>query len=211
MEKRQITTGLYLVVLTTLFTLTLYPLKLQAQESLSPAATKSAALDAPRIPKQQTALASAALVPNLDTQPKDDPRVKILEEFLKQYDSPLVPHAATFVREADKYRLDYRLVAAISGLESTFGHYIPYNSYNAWGWGVYGNNVINFTSYDEAIETISKELRHRYMNRWGATTVLEIGRFYASSPTWASRVVYFMEKIREFEVKNPQLALSISL
>ena len=57
-----------------------------------------------------------------------DTRVKVLTSYLKQYDSPLVPYAADFVETADKYNLDWRLVAAISGVESTFGKQIPYNS-----------------------------------------------------------------------------------
>lgn len=140
-----------------------------------------------------------------------DNRIKILEEFLEQYNSPLVPHAGDFVKYADKYSLDWKLVAAISGLESTFGKQIPYNSYNGWGWGIYGDNMILFSSWTEGIKTVSEGLRENYINKWGAENVYEIGRFYASSPTWADRVTYLMEKIEEF--KNQKLAnnLSISL
>src|SRR3989344_9215484 len=83
---------------------------------------------------------AALLKPAVDAAP--DNRVKILEEFLKQYNSPLVPHAVDFVKYADEYDLDWKLVASISGLESTFGKAIPYNSYNGWGWGIYGDNMI---------------------------------------------------------------------
>ena len=63
-----------------------------------------------------------------------DSRVKILEEFLGQYNSPLVPFATDFVEIADKYNLDWKLVIAISGVESTFGREVPYQSFNGWGW-----------------------------------------------------------------------------
>ena len=140
-----------------------------------------------------------------------DNRAKILGEFLKQYDSPLVPHTDDFVKYADKYSLDWRLVVSISGVESTFGKAIPYNSYNGWGWGIYGNNIIRFSSWTEGIQTVSKGLRENYINKWGAEDVYEIGRFYAASPTWGSRVTYFMEQIDKY--KNQKLAnnLSISL
>ncbi|OGH19880.1 MAG: hypothetical protein A3D74_04740 [Candidatus Levybacteria bacterium RIFCSPHIGHO2_02_FULL_37_13] len=140
-----------------------------------------------------------------------DNRVKILGEFLKQYNSPLEPHAVDFVKYADKYKLDWKLVAAISGLESTFGKAIPYNSYNGWGWGIYGDNMIRFSSWTEGIKTVSEGLRENYINKWGAQDVYMIGRFYASSPTWASRVTYFMEKIDEFKSKQLASNLSISL
>lgn len=140
-----------------------------------------------------------------------DYRVKVLESYLKQYDSPLTPQARTFVRYADQYNLDWRLVAAISGVESTFGQQIPYNSYNGWGWGIYGTNSIYFASWDDAIKTVSQGLRQNYIDRWGATNVYEIGRFYAASPTWASRVDYLMGTIADFELRNPQSTLSLSL
>lgn len=122
-------------------------------------------------------------------------KVATLYNFLDKYNSPLKSQARTFVEQAERYNLDYRLLVAISGVESTFGRELPYNSYNAWGWGIYGDNVIYFDSYPEAISTISKSLREKYIEKWEAQNVYQIGHFYAASPTWAQRVVYFMEKM----------------
>lgn len=147
-------------------------------------------------------------------QQKPDNRIKILRLYLEKHDSPLANSSETFVHAADKYNLDWKLVAAISGLESGFGKQIPYNSYNAWGWGVYGNNVIYFASWDEGIETISKGIRERYMNQRGATNVYEIGSTYAASPTWASRVVMFMSQIEAFYTNyqtNSSATLSLTI
>lgn len=124
-------------------------------------------------------------------------RAAVLYNFLEGYNSPLKNYSRNFVEDADKYNLDYRLLVAISGVESTFAKQLPYNSYNAWGWGIYGNNMIRFSSYPEAIATISKTLRENYIDQWGAKNVYQIGRFYAASPTWAQRVVYFMGKIED--------------
>jgi len=142
---------------------------------------------------------------------KEDNRFKILKAFLEKYNSPLAASTYDFVKNSDAYNLDWKLVAAISGVESTFGQFIPYNSFNAWGWGVYGNNVIYFLSWEEGIETVSKGLRENYLNKWKATNIYEIGRIYAESPTWAARVEYFMEKITEFENQNLAYNLPISL
>jgi len=141
----------------------------------------------------------------------EDSRVKILESFLNKYSSPLAAYAKDFIDNADFYGLDWRLVASISGVESTFGKHIPYNSYNGWGWGIYGNNVIYFSSWEEGIETVSKGLRINYINKWKATNVYEIGRIYAASPRWASNVNYFIEKISELQYQNLADNLSISL
>jgi len=139
-----------------------------------------------------------------------DSRVRILREYLEKYNSPLVPYAGTFVETADKYNLDWKLVVAISGVESTFGREIPNDSYNGWGWGIYGDNMIRFSSWNEGIETISEGLRNKYMDKWGAKDVYQIGKLYASSPTWAQRVEYFMNSIEDFN-KLSLANLSISL
>lgn len=148
------------------------------------------------------------------TEPKpagEDRRVKILSEYLDSHSSPLASSANEFVEQADRYEVDWKLVAAISGVESTFGHKIPNSSYNAWGWGVYGTNVIYFTSFAEGIETISRGLRQDYMNRSGAQDVYQIGSIYAASPTWASRVTHLMEKIEAFAFDNPTVSLSLTI
>lgn len=146
----------------------------------------------------------------LDLSNKEsDMRVDTLREFLAKYNSPLASLATVLVENADKYNLDWRLVAAISGLESSFGREIPSNSFNGWGWGIYGNNVIRFSSWEEGIQTVSQGLRERYIDK-GATDIYSIGRIYAASPTWASRITYLMEKITQFQLQNPK-SLPISL
>lgn len=155
--------------------------------------------------------AGASAVPTNQTIAEiEDYRVVILKEYLEQYNSPFADQAAVFVREADKNNIDWKLLVAISGVESTFGQQIPYNANNAWGWGIYGDNMIRFTTWEEAITTISKALREKYMDQWGAQDVYQIGKYYAASPTWATRVDYFMQKIDAFALKNPK-HLPISL
>ena len=141
----------------------------------------------------------------------NDIRVQILRAYLLKWNSPLADNADDFVKSADKYNLDWRLVAAISGVESTFGQAIPTNSYNGWGFGIYGDNVRYFNSWNDGIDTVSKSLREDYMDKWGATNVYEIGRTYAASPTWAVRVDGFMNSIQDFALRNPDKTLSLSL
>lgn len=165
----------------------------------------------PKASAQEIAAGSSAALLKTVGEKTSDSRVRILEEYLKQYNSPLVSQAKTFVEIADKYNLDWKLVAAISGVESTFGKQIPYQSFNGWGWGIYGDNMIRFSSWEEGIETVSEGLRNRYINKWGAQDVYSIGRFYAASPTWAQRVTYFMNSIDKFKDEKLAISLSISL
>ena len=168
-------------------------------------------INAPMALAQERASASSAKILIAEQTVSDDYRVKVLYSYLKQYDSPLAPFAGDFVRNADKYNLDWKLVAAISGVESTYGEAIPFNSYNAWGWGVYGDNVIRFSSWKEGIETISQGLRERYINQWGGKDIYQIGAMYAASPTWAAHVESTMDKIQEFALRNPKDTLPLSL
>jgi hypothetical protein len=164
----------------------------------------------PSISSAEIAGASANLLV-LEVKEKDDSRTHMLEAYLTRYNSPLSGHAAIFVKEADKNQLDYRLLVAIAGVESTFGKRIPTNSYNGWGWGIYGDNTHGFASWTDAIETISRELRTKYMDKWGAKTVHDIGSYYASDPNWANKVTHFLNDFDQFEQSEKNKTLSISI
>ena len=153
---------------------------------------------------------SATLVSGGYNSQKDN-RAQILRGFLNSYNSPLASYSEDFVKYADKYDLDWRLVASIAGLESTFGKHIPYNSYNGWGWGVYGDNVIRFKSWPDGIETISKGLRENYLKDRPESNPYVIGPTYAASHTWAQRVSFFMQKMDEYRIKNAKSTLALAL
>lgn len=138
---------------------------------------------------------------------KPDLRIEKLRRFLTAYDSPLAKYAEIFVNTADKHQLDWKLIPAIIGVESTFGKFIPANSYNAYGWA---NGAYYFKSWEESVEIVAKTLREDYYDR-GADTIEKIAPIYAPpSQTWAWKVKYFMEKIENFTSTNP-LALDLTL
>lgn len=121
-----------------------------------------------------------------------DTRVIRLKNFLDSYSSPLAEYASEFVKKADQYGLDWRLVASIAGVESSFGKRIPYASYNAYGWA---NGKYKFSSWEESIDIVSRSLRENYYNK-GAVSINKISKKYAPpSKTWAWKVKFFMEKI----------------
>ena len=123
-----------------------------------------------------------------------DKRVAVLKAFLRHYDSPLYEHAELIVKLSDEYSLDYRLIPAISMQESTGCKFIPKNSYNCWGWGIYGNTVTRFNSYPEAIQTVAKGLKTYYIDK-GLTTPEQIMRKYTPNSTgsWAYGVNTFVD------------------
>src|SRR3989338_11254561 len=82
-------------------------------------------------------------------------RIWRLEKFLKKYNSPLLSSSQTFIEVSEKYNLDWRFLVAISGIESTFGRFIPYESYNSFG---YDNGQARFSSFDESIDVLGRYL-----------------------------------------------------
>src|SRR3989344_6138052 len=129
-----------------------------------------------------------------------DPRVSKLEAYLETHNSPLSKEADYFVSEADRLGLDWKLVVAIAGVESTFGKFVPRNSYNGWGWAIYTgqSDGRHFSDWKEGITVVSEGLKYKYIDR-GATTIEQIGRIYAASPAWSSKVRFFLQKIDDFE------------
>lgn len=125
-----------------------------------------------------------------------DKRAVILAGYLAKFDSPLQYHAQDFIEASDVYGLDWRMLPAIAGVESTFGKQIP-GGFNAWGWGVYGTQAIYFSSWKDGIFTIAKGLREGYLNK-GLSDPYSINAVYASSPYWGGRVTYFMEDLERF-------------
>lgn len=140
-----------------------------------------------------------------------DTRAERLRAYLNAQGSPLAGESAHFVAEADRLGLDWKLVAAIAGAESTFGKYVPGGSYNAWGWGIPtgAKSGIVFRSWKEGITAVSEGLATGYIAR-GAKTVEQIGRTYAASPRWAGSVRFFMGRIEAFTPTRPSL-LALSL
>lgn len=126
----------------------------------------------------------------------NDIRVANLKYFFRKYNSILYDHAETFVKRADENKFDYRLLPAIAMQESNLCKYIYENSHNCWGWGIYGNKVTRFESYDEAIDTISRGIKKYYIDK-GLTTPEDIMRKYTppSDGSWAYGVNTFLKII----------------
>lgn len=131
---------------------------------------------------------------------KLDPRTAALMEFFEARHSPLVNEATTFVTVADKYSLDWKLLPAIACKESGCGKAIPQNSYNPFGWGIYGDQVIYFKNWQEAIEMVGKNIKTNYYDS-GLTTPEQIEPTYtppsiAQGRPWSRGVNSLMKELR---------------
>ena len=125
-----------------------------------------------------------------------DGRVANLKSFFRKHNSSLYDHADKIVEVSDIYQFDYRLLPAIAMQESNLCRVIPDNSYNCWGWGIYGTTVTKFDSYDDAIETVAKGIKKNYIDQ-GLVTASAIMKKYTppSQGSWAYGVNTFLKAL----------------
>lgn len=126
-----------------------------------------------------------------------DARPEIIRQYLDFYHSPLSPLADYIVADADKFKIDYRLITAIAQQESNLCKIIPPGSYNCWGWGITGSSTYGFKSYQQGIDEVSEGLRENYLDK-GYTTVEQIMSKYTplSNGSWANGVNTFMSDMQ---------------
>ena len=133
-----------------------------------------------------------------------DSRASVLNEVFESYDCPLTGMGDTFVSEADKHDIPYWLVAAVSFQESNCGKKTPgfegSDSYNAWGWGVWGDNVKGFDDWEDGVETVSEYFSEKFYSN-GVTDLCTIMKTYTppSKGSWCNGVAYFRDRIVHYE------------
>lgn len=128
-----------------------------------------------------------------------DARPIIIRNYLHRFRSPLEPLASKIVEVSDKYKLDYRLLVAIARQESGLCKVIPDNSYNCWGFGIYGDKVTRFDSYEQGLEIVAKTLKTKYIDH-GLETPREIMAKYTppsleKGGAWAKGVNQFFDEL----------------
>lgn len=135
-----------------------------------------------------------------------DSRAKKIEGVFRAYNCPMAGTGQYLVEQADKNGIPYWLVAAVAFQESICGKLTPekggVESYNSWGWGVYGDNVKFFKNYEHGIKVVSEYFGNRFYKK-GITDTCEIMKVYTppSKGSWCRGVNYFGEKIQNFGSK----------
>lgn len=121
----------------------------------------------------------------------DESKIAKVRAYLTKRNSPLAEYAEEFVKAADTYGIDYRIVAAISIIESGGGKN-NFRVYNAWGWGKKG-----FANWTEGIWAVSAGIG-KYYSR-GLTTPRLISYAYCppNADAWARKVQGVMNIIAQ--------------
>jgi fructose-specific component phosphotransferase system IIB-like protein len=119
----------------------------------------------------------------------DEVKVVKIRTYLENRNSPLAEYAEEFIKAANEHGIDYRIVVAISIIESGGGKK-NFRPYNAWGWGKNG-----FTNWTEGIWAVSAGIGRYYSK--GLTTPRLISYSYCppNADVWASKVQGVMNVI----------------
>jgi hypothetical protein len=134
-----------------------------------------------------------------------DAKVERLDKVFEYFKCPLSGYGDVFVEEAEKNNIPYWVTAAIAFQESSCAKNTPktedkQESFNAWGWAVYGEQVHAFDTWEQGIAVVSKYLNQRFYSK-GVTDLCEIMGTYTppSNGSWCNGVSYFRDMILEYE------------
>lgn len=129
----------------------------------------------------------------INPDPNFETKVKNIETYMNARNAPLGKKAKYMVIMANKFSIDYRLVPAISIIESSGGAKL-YRPYNAWGWG--GAEGFTFEDWYDSIYTVSRGIARGYYAR-GATTPEAMAPTYNphTPDEWGSKVSFTMNQI----------------
>lgn len=126
---------------------------------------------------------------------------KAIDAFFENYgNSPLYGYGKTMAKMAWKYKIDPRLCAAVSIIESGGGQ-VCIKSCNAWGWGAADSDpsglALSWDTWESAIEAWHDGVANNDAGMFESETIEELGAIYCSSGDWASNVSAQMLAISE--------------
>ncbi len=136
-----------------------------------------------------------------------DHRAEQMKVIRAKYKSPMLGLEDVLIKTAEKYNLDWTLLAAISGTESSFGKRMPHECINPYGWGIYGSNKLCFKSFEAAIEGVASGLAKKY----NISSLESIARTYnkVSTEGWINHTRFFMNKIKTAEIPVSSLPYTL--
>lgn len=131
-----------------------------------------------------------------------DARTLLLENFLRNNQSPMTPYADLIVTQSDKYGFDFRLLPSIAMCESNLGKKVPLKAgFNPFGIAVYTGTLEGkaFDSWDHAITWVSQYIYNTFYSK-GVTSLTDIEATWAppavtNGHSWSNCVSYFEKSI----------------
>jgi len=130
----------------------------------------------------------------------EDARPEIIDQYFARFDCPLTGYGEKMVSVADAYGFEFWWLPAIAWQESSCGKQLIGGSYNPFGYGIYGDNVIRFTSFDEAIEQVGWDLSANFFGE-GLVHPCDVQSKYTppSNGSWCSAIEYFRDEMLNYK------------
>ena len=131
------------------------------------------------------------ILSSYEPTPTPDARILSLNRFFASNDCPAPFYSIQYLDAADKYDLDYRLLPAISVLESACGKHACDDGIRRWG---YGNcKGYTFDSVAEGIDYVSENLANGLYYR--GKTIPEKLKMYNPNRRYGPKVEALMRAI----------------
>jgi len=123
----------------------------------------------------------------------------IIENYLKYYQSPLLPFKDKIIEICRQYNVKPQLIVAIAQQESNLGKKSPPDCYNAWGWGINESGTRCFQNWEEAIETVVRGIAKGYCEKGYCTDPCLMMKKYTpkSNGSWCAGVNQFLQEMDE--------------
>lgn len=133
-----------------------------------------------------------------------DSRTLKIEKVFEKFKCPLAGKGEFIVQKADECGIPYWLVPAVAFQESGCGKNTleptgVTESYNAWGYGVWGRNIKTFDDWEAGISAVSKYFGTNFFSR-GINDPCQIMEIYTptSEGSWCEGVKYFADLIENY-------------
>ena len=136
-------------------------------------------------PKQIAMADTPAIV-----EPPMDARALALGTYFEKHNCPLLPYVDDFIKSADKYNIDWRLLPAISIHESSCGKHYPPATNNPFGWQ---SARVGFASIPVAIDFINERLANG--KPYAGKSIRQKLSYYCPNPTYPSETLNYMNLI----------------
>jgi len=133
-----------------------------------------------------------------------DARSEILRQYLAHYNSILEPYSELIVQLSDQHNFDYRWMVAIAQQESSLCKFIPENSNNCWGWGIYPEpsnpsvmKITRFDTLEDALRRIAPQFKTIFLKGNHSKDPFKVMKTYTppSDGSWAEGVSQFFKDL----------------
>lgn len=121
----------------------------------------------------------------------------IIENYLRHFNSPLLPYKDKILTEAKEHGVKPQLIIAIAQQESNLGKKSPENCFNAWGWAIHEKGTRCFSDWNEAIAVVTEGIAEGYCTQGLCDDPCEMMKKYTpkSNGSWCLAIKEFLSEM----------------